>query len=78
MWLLIISGRNCDGSFKHHKKECCNEKFQCDFGEGPCKSDDQCKGYLICGTKNCVGDNFKSSDNCCTEPYEDPGCDTIC
>ena len=52
--------------------------MKCDAGEGHCESDDQCIGDLICGIKNCSGSNFKWWHNCCSEPEEDPGCDTIC
>ena len=44
---------------------------QCDFGDGHCDSDDQCLGTLICGTKNCVGNNFDPDQGCCTEPNMD-------
>ena len=44
---------------------------QCDFGDGHCDSDDQCLGTLICGTKNCIGNNFDPNKGCCTEPNMD-------
>ena len=59
-----ISGRNCDGS----RKNCCTDILPCDVGEGNCNSDVKCKGTLICGKNNCIGNNFGANDNCCTEP----------
>ena len=68
-YVHMISGRNCDGS----KNKCCTKLVPCDFGEGKCKHDYQCKGTLTCGKNNCIGSNFGTNDNCCTaeNPHEE-------
>ena len=40
------------------------------MGEGDCNSNDDCKGSLVCGSNNCAGSTFVSTDDCCTEPGE--------
>jgi len=47
---------------------CCDGRV-CGIGEGDCDRDSQCAGNLKCGTDNCVGKGFDSTDDCC---YEDP------
>ena len=37
-------------------------------GEGDCDNDSDCLGLLQCGTDNCVGINFDSTDDCCFDP----------
>ena len=37
----------------------------CNVGEGDCDTDSDCKGNLVCGENNCVGDGFDDTDDCC-------------
>ena len=36
-------------------------------GEGPCKSDEECFGHLLCGRDNCPNP-FSMTSNCCYDP----------
>ena len=48
------------------ENNCCGKNgYKCDIGEGDCNSDSGCKGDLVCGTNNCVGDGFDPTDDCC-------------
>ena len=38
------------------------------MGEGDCDLDNECKGNLVCGSNNCAGSTFDSTDDCCTDP----------
>ena len=42
------------------------------MGEGDCDSDNDCKGKLVCGSNNCAGSTFDSTDDCCFD-NGDPG-----
>ena len=45
--------------------ECCSDIEPCGIGEGDCSSDSQCEGALVCGSANCIGSNFWSTNDCC-------------
>ena len=49
----------CDGG-----DSCCSSDNQCADGEGDCDYDGDCLSG-ICGTDNCVGEGFDSTDDCC-------------
>jgi len=50
---------------------CCSSSNPCDVGEGDCKSDSDCAGELVCGTRNCESDfsssytNWHYTADCC-------------
>jgi len=52
--------RRCDGG-----DSCCSGGRQCSLGEGDCDSDRDCGLGLVCGTDNCRGPGFDSTDDCC-------------
>jgi len=72
---LVCGENNCEGPSFQGGDDCCAEKCTggdscCDNGicgvnEGDCDNDSDCKDGLVCGTDNCVGDTFQSSDDCC-------------
>ena len=43
------------------------------MGEGDCDWDNDCKGNLVCGSNNCAGSTFDSTDDCCTDPDDGDG-----
>ena len=43
------------------------------MGEGDCDLDNDCKGNLVCGSNNCAGSTFDSTDDCCTDPGDSDG-----
>merc|ERR1712002_480062 len=46
---------------------CCRSDRKCDLGGGNCKKNNECKGPLICGSKNCKDfhPDAKKNFNCC-------------
>ena len=46
---------------------CCSDGI-CADNEGDCDDDADCQSGLVCGTDNCVGASFQSTDDCCTAP----------
>merc|ERR1712141_450727 len=44
---------------------CCTPADPCAVGEGDCDSDADCAGSSTCGTNNCNGSTFDSTDDCC-------------
>ena len=59
--VLDSNNQDCDGG-----DSCCTFQNQCDIGKGDCDTDLQCMGELVCGTDNCNGPSFDSTDDCCT------------
>ena len=51
----------------HGYDSCCTPTNKCAEMEGDCDSDEGCKGDLVCGSNNCIGDTFDDSDDCCGE-----------
>merc|ERR1719150_3046153 len=43
---------------------CCSSDNMCGDGEGDCDHDGDCLSG-VCGTDNCVGEGFDSTDDCC-------------
>merc|ERR1711970_1264482 len=41
---------------------------ECGLGEGDCDTDSDCLEGLVCGTDNCQGTGFDSTDDCCMLP----------
>jgi len=56
-------GRRCRGG-----DNCCTRGRPCRVGEGDCDNHDQCVGNLRCGSNNCRGRGFDSTDDCCYRP----------
>ncbi len=49
---------------------CCTAAFPCDAeNQGDCDDDSECRGDLICGVHNCMGDTFDKDDDCCRSTY---------
>merc|ERR1712168_253060 len=44
---------------------CCSKDEVCGLGEGDCDTDADCGQGLKCGTDNCQGTGFDSTDDCC-------------
>ena len=57
---ISILDTKCNGG-----DDCCSASNKCGVGEGDCDSDNDCKDGLTCGTNNCVGAGFDSTDDCC-------------
>jgi len=55
-------GGRCDGG-----DSCCSGGGQCSLGEGDCDDDRECSSGLVCGTDNCQGAGFDSTDDCCRQ-----------
>ena len=53
----------CDGG-----DSCCSSDNMCGDGEGDCDHDGDCLSG-VCGTDNCVGEGFDSTDDCCIGPF---------
>jgi len=64
-------GGRCDGG-----DSCCSGGGQCSLGEGDCDDDRECSSGLVCGTDNCLGAGFDSTDDCCRQRCG--GGDTCC
>jgi len=47
---------------------CCSKDEVCGLGEGDCDTDADCGQGLKCGTDNCQGTGFDSTDDCCMLP----------
>ena len=47
---------------------CCSSDNMCGDGEGDCDYDGDCISG-VCGTDNCVGEGFDSTDDCCIGPF---------
>ena len=59
---------DCDAS--KDDGSCCTPSNPCALGQGDCDDDDDCAGYLVCGTDNCQSE-FDSAwpgtaTDCCT------------
>jgi hypothetical protein len=67
---LYVDVRNCRGT-----SYCCTDASPCTLMDGPCNTDTECLGALICGVNNCkdhqvlrsdeTGTPFKNNDDCC-------------
>ena len=65
---MIITGEPklvCDGATDADYGSCCEPDSQCGLGEGDCDYDEVCEGELVCGSNNCIGEFFSSSNDCC-------------
>ena len=61
--------RNCTGC-----KSCCTENNKCKADEGDCNKNEDCKGSLKCGKRNCKnksGLQWDGDDDCCYMPGDD-------
>merc|ERR1712168_643028 len=48
--------------------DCCgNAGYKCGSGEGDCDWDSDCKSGYYCGSNNCWGPLFDSTDDCCVK-----------
>ena len=70
----------CNAQHGGHIGECCSDTV-CHEGEGDCDVDDECDGYLVCGTNNCPWG--VATDDCCRKPRDGSDVtltctDTIC
>ena len=45
-------GLNANGE-ESPAEDCCTDANPCSEGEGGCQDDSNCKGDLVCGSKNC-------------------------
>merc|ERR1712002_455572 len=57
----------CDGEPKD--RNCCTKEKKCKLGGGNCTKNNQCRGKLVCGKRNCrdFHPNAKPWANCCIE-----------
>ena len=58
-------------SYKEHL--CCQGNGTCEEMQGPCETDSDCKGSLICGVENC---DWAGGVNCCKKKCQEDGCCT--
>ena len=56
----------CDGEGDYWS--CCSSSNPCGIFEGDCDNDDDCLGFLLCGTDNCFSP-FSTSADCCINPH---------
>ena len=63
--MFSIGNPECNpATWSSHDWSCCTVENPCGIGEGDCDNDNQCIGYLVCGTDNC-GSEFASQMDCC-------------
>ena len=68
----------CSDSFQlfcpsYKDKLCCQGNGICKEMQGPCQTDNNCTGSLICGTENC---DWAEGVNCCKGKCQGNGCCT--
>ena len=63
---FLVYKAGCNG-----QNTCCHGLTStrlCNVGEGDCDFDRHCLPGLMCGNKNCIGEGFDPSDDCCYDP----------
>ena len=68
-YMEISETRNCTAGtdILLLARECCQQNYPCDEGEGHCNLDSECKNGLICGRHNCDTKKFPSKGTRCCQ-----------